>query len=160
MLSQNYSPKAFCTEKKLKILLIVYTMGNDIKNLTITPHISLDNLWVHGKIQDMEERMRSGNRNHTHQMGHNPSKGVGWADRFPAPTFFRKEPKMINTCLLFLLFSAALAFGLWGVSPVVSWTTAIVGKSLMMKIAGGMMFVGFAGFVTMLCVGLISLIDD
>ena len=67
---------------------------------------------------------------------------------------------MIKTCLLFLLFSAALAFGLWGVPFVVSWTTAIVGKSLMMKIANGMMFVGFAGLVTIICVGLISIVKE
>lgn len=64
---------------------------------------------------------------------------------------------MIKILLLFLLFSVALALGLWGISPVVSWTTAIVGKSLMMKIANGMMFVGFVGFVTTMCVGLISI---
>ncbi len=67
---------------------------------------------------------------------------------------------MIKICLLFLLFSAALAFGLWGIPFVVSWTTAIVGKSLMMKIAGGMMFVGLVGLVTVLCVGLISIAKD
>ena len=33
--------------------------------------------------------MRSGNRNHTYQNGSQAIQGVGWADRFPAPTFFK-----------------------------------------------------------------------
>jgi hypothetical protein len=67
---------------------------------------------------------------------------------------------IIKICLLYLLFIVALSLGLWGLPWFISWSTSIVGVALMMKMAGGMMFFGFAGFCTCLCVGLISLVND
>jgi hypothetical protein len=66
----------------------------------------------------------------------------------------------IKICLLFLLFTVALWFGIWGLPAFVSWTTSMVGVALMMKIAGAMMFFGFVGTMTCLGVGLISLVND
>lgn len=65
---------------------------------------------------------------------------------------------MIRTCLIFLLFSAALSFGLWGIPLTVAWTKTLIGETLMLRIAKGMMFVGFVGFFTILSMALLSIL--
>jgi len=45
-----------------------------------------------------------------------------------------------------------------GIPSMVFWTKLLIGEVLMLKIANGMMFFGFVGFVTCMCVGLISII--